>query len=421
MTEHILCVGGVRELPGVLRGLAADVRISVLAQHAVTSSLREPESFLRVTGLDADDDPALWTDAALALDEADPVTRVAAFGERDQHRAAAVAQALGLPMHSPQTVAWVHHKPAMRARLAECGVDDTPAAVVRDADELREFVREHGYPCIAKPAVGAGSFGVRRILGPGDVAEAFRAAAEPTAWTSGGVLVEVLHQGPQFSVEAFSEAGRHQVVCVTRKYSEPRCYVELGHVAPAGLAPADQEAVAAYVGEVLTALGIAFGPTHTELVLTADGPRIIETHIRLAGDDIPYLVRDALGVDLVRYTARQSLGERGLLDELRAELALAAAAAPRHAAVWYAVTQAAALLESVSGEDRVRALEHVDEVKVFFGPGDVLEPLASSDSRLALVRTHAPTPALALELARDAVAALEFRSLLHTRVGCEPV
>lgn len=421
MTEHVLCVGGVREFPGVLRALAPGVRISVLAQHAVTSSLAEPERFVRVTGLGADDDTVHWTDAARALHETCPVTRVASFGERDQDRAAAVALELGLPMHTPQTVTWVHHKPSMRARLRETGVDDTPAAVVDSADGLRAFADAHGYPCIAKPAVGAGSFGVQRVLGPGDVDGAFRTAAAPTPWSRGGVLVEVLHEGPQFSVEAFSEAGRHEVVCITRKFSDPRRYVELGHLAPAGLPPADERLVAAHVRRVLTALGVVSGPTHTELVLTADGPRIIETHVRLAGDDIPYLVRDALGIDLVELTARQVLGEEGLLDEVRAALGRAAAGPPRYAAVWYAVTDAAARLESVGGVEETRALGHVDEVKVFFEPGDLLEPLVSSDSRLALVRARAAAPEEALALAREAVAGLEFRAVLHTRPVHEPV
>jgi hypothetical protein len=43
-----------------------------------------------------------------------------------------------------------------------------------------------------------------------------------------GVLVEQFHEGPQFSVEAFSECGEHQVVAITRKFSDPVTFVELG-------------------------------------------------------------------------------------------------------------------------------------------------------------------------------------------------
>jgi biotin carboxylase len=349
---------------------------------------------------------------------ADPFTRIASFADPDQDRAAVIAARLGLLMHSEQTIAWVHEKPRMRRRLAEQGIDDTPFALVSSPDELRAFIREHGFPCIAKPAVGAGSIGIRRIAGDADVEAAFATAGIRSEMSGGGVLVERLHEGPQFSAEAFSEDGVHQVVCITRKYSEPRHYVEVGHVLPADLPAADCAAIEAYVARVLDALEIGFGPTHTEFVLTAGGPRIIETHARIAGDRIPYMIHDALGIDLVAHTVRQVLGEREL-PAVRAELAAARAAAPRCAAIWFAGSPAAGTLESVGGVEQVRAREGSSEVRVMQPLGQRFRPLSSSESRLGLVRTHGASADEALARARDGAAALEFRVLLDTGFGSD--
>ncbi|MFG2836344.1 ATP-grasp domain-containing protein [Streptomyces zaomyceticus] len=419
MTEpvHLLCVGGSREFPAVLRELSPDVRLSALCGTGLVSRLKSLGEHRRVIALGPDAPVGEWIEHARALHRVDPVTRVVAFGEWEQDRAAAVAAALGLPMHTEETVHRVHNKRAMREELARRGVDATPSRIVGAAADIAAFADVHGYPCIVKPASGAGSAQVRRVNGPDEVAAAHAAVTAPGPFAAAGALVEAFHEGPQFSVEAFSEDGWHEIVCVTRKFSDPETFVELGHVAPAPLSEADSEAITAHVLDVLTALDIGFGPTHTEVVMTARGPRVIETHLRLAGDDIPHLVRDALGVDLFRYTARQALGGTGLLDELREELAEARERPPRHAAIWYSTALAHGVVESVTGADEARGLPHVDDVRLFFGPGDPLDPVPSSDSRLALARAHGTTPEEAADRAREAVAGISFHSLLHSRTG----
>ncbi|MFF1508328.1 ATP-grasp domain-containing protein [Streptomyces sp. NPDC058326] len=416
---HLLCVGGSREFPDVLRELSADVRLTALCGIGLVGRLRSLDRHRRVIALGPDAPVEEWIEHARAVHRRDPFTRVVAFGEWEQDRAAAVAAALGVPAHSERTVKHVHDKRAMREELARRGVDTTPSRLVTCAADIAAFAGDHGYPCIVKPVSGAGSARVRRVDGPDEVAAAHAAVSAPGPFSAGGVLVESFHQGPQFSVEAFSEGGRHEIVCVTRKFSDPENFVELGHVAPAPLSDADREAITAHVADVLTALEIGFGPTHTEVVLTPHGPRLIETHLRLAGDDIPQLVREALGVDLFRYTARQALGATGLLDELRAELAEAGERTPRYAAIRYATAVAHGVVESVSGAEEARGLPQVDDVRLFFGAGDPLDPVPSSDSRLAMARAHGATPEEAAERAREAVAGIAFRSLLHNRTGTE--
>ncbi|MFD8787273.1 ATP-grasp domain-containing protein [Kitasatospora sp. NPDC059599] len=412
MAEHVLVLGGGMDMPAMLREQGPDVRTTVACQLPVLPKIRRSAEHSRVLALRADAPAAEWAAVVKAVHALDPFTRVAAFAERDQDRAAALARELGLAMHSPHTVHLVHHKPSMRTRLAETGVDDTPFTVAADAAELHAFLARHGGPCIVKPAVGAGSTGVHRLDSAADVSAAFARADQDGEWARGGVLAERLHTGPQFSVEAFSEDGDHQVVCVTRKYSDPQTFVELGHVVPAPLAQADHEAITRHVTAVLDALDIRFGPTHTEVVLTDDGPRTIETHIRLGGDEIPALVHAALGIDLERHTVRQVLG-LPVLAELRAELATAAATTPRYEAVWFARPTAPGTLNAIDGLDQARAGHGVSEVRPLAEPGTELAPLDSSAARLALARAHGPDAPTALTRARTATTTLRFHVTLN--------
>ncbi|MEO6501517.1 MAG: ATP-grasp domain-containing protein [Jatrophihabitantaceae bacterium] len=90
--------------------------------------------------------------------------------------------------------------------------------------------------------------------------------------------------------------------------SATRYFVETGHDFPARV-PADQRR---RLGEVavaaLRALGLGWGPAHTELRWTSAGIRIVEVNPRLAGGMIPRIVELACGVDLIRHTVARAAG-----------------------------------------------------------------------------------------------------------------
>jgi biotin carboxylase len=224
------------------------------------------------------------------------------------------------------------------------------------------------------------------------------------------VLVEQFHEGPQFSVEAFSELGEHQVVSITRKFSDPISFVELGHVACADLTAEQQEDVHDYAERVLEVLGVEFGATHTEIVLTPAGPRVIETHVRMGGDEIPALTFDATGVDLADYVVKQTVGEK-VLPDIRAVLAEERPA--RSSAIWFVAAPTAGVLAGVSGLDEARDTEGVTQVELLVRPGSPIGALESSDSRIAYVRAVGETPDLAVDAARKAASHLEFQLRLR--------
>jgi biotin carboxylase len=390
MSEHVLVVGGGRELPGLLRERGA--RTSVLCQLSLLPRLRDATGNERVLSLRADAGDQAWVDLALAVHAADPVTRIATFGERDQARAAVIGAALGIATHSPATVAAVHDKRVMRHVLAESGVEQVRAAVVDSAALLADWVGVRGGTWIVKPLDGSGSAGVSVLTDPGQAAAAYaRCVGSAHTGRSGvaEVLVEEYLSGPQVSVETLSEDGEHCVVAVTRKYSDPDTLVELGHVVPANLPVG---AAVAHVPAVLDALGVRDGVCHTEVVLTPSGPRVIETHLRLAGDEIPYLVRDATGVDLVDCLVRQTLGER-VLPAVRAILADGGRDAQ---AIWFAVAPCAGTLVRVDGADESVVREIPD--------GGAVTELRHSGSRPLWARAAALDPDAALAAARAAVA-----------------
>ncbi|TQC50917.1 ATP-grasp domain-containing protein [Rhodococcus sp. WS4] len=418
MTEHVLVVGSGRDLPGRVRAALPGTQTSVICRLEFVAKLRQLPSHTRVIAVRHDAPDEEWIALARAAHAQHPFTRIATFGERDQDRCAAIGEALGLATHSRRTVELVHDKHAMRARLRESGIDATASAIVADAAALRAFTAEHGLPCVVKPVCGAGSAGVAVIRADSALAEAFaRAGGDFDGLTNSGVLVEQFHEGPQFSVEAFSECGEHQFVAVTRKFSDPVSFVEVGHVTPAALSAAQEGQIQTYVTSLLDALGVEFGATHTEIVLGPAGPRVIETHVRMGGDEIPALAFDATGVDLGECVVRQTVGEK-VLPEIRAILDEQRAA--RHSAIWFAAAPVAGVVTDIGGLDRARQVDGVTDVQLLVRPGGDVTLLESSDSRVAYARAVGETPEQALDAARDALACLEFQVRVGA-VGVESV
>lgn len=402
--HHVLIVGSGGSVAGMLRSYGAGgVRTSVVCRLSSLGRIRDPEAHQRVVAVGRDAPDQEWCRAARLVHRDDPCTTIACYGELDQHRAASIAEQLGLDWHSRATVGAVQDKLTMRAALAAAGLDDTRHAELRSLEELLGFLRDTPGEVIVKPVDGTASAGVSRLGDPAGAAAAWERARNGGEWSSGRVMAEIALDGPQVSVECFSEHGRHVVVATTAKSSTPTTLVEVGHVCPADhVDPAARELTVA----ALDALGVRAGATHTELVLTAAGPRVIETHLRLAGDDIPDLVRDVTGIDLYRCTVAATLGgtvlsPSGAIEPDRAPVAPAAA-------IWFLAVDADGVLVEVRGEQQARTAAGVNGLAVWAVPGTPVRRLGSSKDRLGQVRTLADTTAEVARRARHAAGLVRF-------------
>jgi biotin carboxylase len=422
MTAHVLLVGANMDLPRVLRESGPEVRTSIIARMSSLTALVDPTGNRHIFIMPNGSAPSAWVKIAQAVHQFEPITAVTAVTEKDQDKAAAIARALGLPWHDPGTVASVYVKLEMRRCLQAAGVDTVPARVVVDEAAVLDFASEHGWPVILKPNTGTASVGVALARCAEDVSKALLWARDTSALDSwrndlGDVLAERFLEGDEISVEAFSEGGRHVIVAVTGKVKDPVHQVELGHVIPRPLPAPTYEAVERLLVGALNALGIAFGMTHTEMILTRQGPRMVETHIRGGGDEITRLVRDVTGVHLEGMTAKQVLGHR-VLPEI--SLTLAAPQQAVCAAVWFVTTNTFGVLRSVEGVEEAHSLAGVEAVTVLHPMGTCLEPgLSSSFDRLAVVRVRVVgTPELALLTAQRAASLLTF--VFETRASNPP-
>lgn len=411
---RVLVIGGGSELQPQLRRVAArigaGVETAVICRASSLPHVHEPQDNRALVMLHDACSTEQWLRAARALHEHWRVDTVASFADPDQERAAAIAVELDVSFHAPKTVRAIHDKLEMRARLNASGLEQVPFSAVASPADLERFCTHAGLPVIVKPSRGWASSGIGVIRWPEDMPGVHRRAVEanPPLVGPSPPMAERFYQGREFSVEAVTHAGRHHVFAITEKFSDEATRVELGHVVPARLRPDQQELLVRHVCVALTALGVRTGPTHTEILLGPDGPVVIETHLRDAGDEIPRLVEDATGVDMADVFLRQVLGvDVGALPEL-----LDRRDGPCYrasGAIRYLASDDHGTLAGIDGWDAVRAMPGVCDAQQLVPDDTRLRGLNDSFSRLGYVRVRAEDADRAVARAVDAVAALKVR------------
>lgn len=237
--------------------------------------------------------------------------------------AAEFAAAKGLPGLRPERLAGFLDKHAQRRTLRDAGVP-VPAfhspVTLANQDEALRRVR---LPAILKPARGSGGALIYPIGRPEDLATALEEAFASVAAAGGAVaentefILESLLVGrdqhpvegfaPYVSVESAGFQGRLAHLAVTDRFPLSPPALETGMMVPSCLPEHVRREVVDMTDRALAALGFDHGLAHTELMLTAEGPRVIEVNARVGGA-LPYLFPLASGTDLVAQAGRIALG-----------------------------------------------------------------------------------------------------------------
>jgi biotin carboxylase len=306
---------------------------------------------------------------------------------------ARAATRLGLPGADPGAVERCRDKRRQRAALAGSGVAVPAFAANGTPEEAVEAAIAIGFPVVVKPADGTGSRGVRLCCDPAEVADHTAGLLavrhdERGQPTIPAVLVEEYVTGPEVSVETFGT----EIVGVTAKHlGRLPSFVECGHDFPADPGPGAL-AVAA-----LEALGLGFGPAHTEIRLGGREPVVIEVNPRLAGGRIPTLVRLATGIDLVGATIDAVVGASRPLPEPGAG----------HASIRFLVPPRAGRVRRTAGVAAAAAVPGVVDVAIAARPGQRVGGTGSFLDRIGHVIAAAPTAVAARTAAETALERLE--------------
>ncbi len=317
-------------------------------------------------------------------------------------------------------------KSHMRNRLKEHRVPIPAYYAAEDFEGFRTAVEALERHCIVKPSDNAGSRGVvlldggklqqfaekqfengeQRLAGSqskqGAVEEQpdeeeLRGIYEYSKGNSrnGVVMVEEIMTGPEVSVEAITVEGVTTIITITDKYiTRPPYFVEIAHSEPSCLDAEVQEQIKGVALQAIGAIGLQNGPSHTEIKVTEEGPKVVEIAARLGGDFITSrLVPLSTGVDLVGASVVLATGEKPDLEKKW----------QRGAAIHF-IQGGEGIIRHLEAGEEVRSLDGVEEIVLYKSPGDRTNGTKSSNDRLGHIITAGATPEEAMEIGKKALA-----------------
>ena len=301
--------------------------------------------------------------------------------------AADVAAALGLPHPiDPATAARVTDKREQRRAFDREAVPQP--AWSEDGAGLPATAR-----VVVKPAAAQGQRGLEIVEPGGDLRAAVEAARAVSR--DGQALCEEFAEGPELTVNAFIDEGRFVPLTVTDRERALAFGVATAHIYPS-LHPV--AGVVAAAEAACRALGLRSGPSYTQVLLTPDGPRVMEVAARLGGGHDGELCTAALGVDLSAAAVLAALGRTP--DSL-------APKRERAAAVRFLVAPAGRLVR-IDGLADARALPGVDLAHVYRTPGALIGPLLRGPDRAGFVLATGATREDAEAATRAAESTIRF-------------
>lgn len=308
---------------------------------------------------------------------------------------ATVAEEMGLVGISVNSALKATNKAMMRVCLKENGVPVPDFYKVSSFDEYKEVVRKFTKPFIVKPADSSGSRGIYLIDNLDDLELIYNAYKYSHEFSRcGDVVVEEYMRGKEVSVETLSVNGEVTVLQITDKITTGAPYfVEMGHSQPTRHSSEIAERISEVAIAAVKAIGIENGPSHTEIMVTEDGPKIVEIGARMGGDCITtHLVPLSTGIDMVKNTICIALG-----DETDIVPKFSKGSAIRYFNVPKGVIKT---IESVAEAESIEGVRQISFVKNI---GDNVTEINSSGARVGFVIAQGDTADDAIEICEKAI------------------
>jgi biotin carboxylase len=279
-------------------------------QPAVSAYLDEAFSLIEVPDFEYD----TIEKKILEIHRRNPFEALLCLIEIRLTEAARLAQCLNLRHLSPLGAQLLRDKFNVRLRLSQAGLAQPDFALATSTQELKQAIRNLGLPVLIKPVDGYGSQNIVALRTKEDLDPLFSPVEMmlPSHADYGlGVvandrlLVERYLTGDFIGCDTFTLDGKHHLLGVNEKlmFPPPSFAIRGGCFTPRIPNDARHKALEEYVFSALDAVGFDQGATHIELMVTQDGPQLIEINPRLVGAKIArqvgYAMNRSIHLDLI--------------------------------------------------------------------------------------------------------------------------
>ncbi|MCF0260217.1 MAG: ATP-grasp domain-containing protein [Erysipelotrichaceae bacterium] len=295
--KTIMILGGTPfQLPVIKKALEMGLRVVVADWNPEAIGFKEEGVIPEVMSI-IDDEAVL---AAAKKHKIDGILTICT--DTPVRTIAKVVSELNLPGITEEAAFRCTDKAAMRTRWKECGIPIPKFYNVTTKDEYLEAVSHFPEKCVVKAVDNSGSRGIQLIYDVTDqakVEEAFDYCKQFSR--SGELVVEEFMEGPEVCVETLNQHGVCYPIQITDQLAkEPPYFTDCGYNQPTLL----PDEIASEIRKITAAANIALGNNDgsscTELIITKDGPKVVELGPRLGADGVTtVMVPLSTGISMV--------------------------------------------------------------------------------------------------------------------------
>lgn len=213
------------------------------------------------------------------------------------------------------------NKFAMAEALAAKGIAIPAYCQTNQLSDVVAFAHRHLWPIVLKPLDSAGTNGVHFCHSEKELEQAFNSiigAKNNMGSINEAVLVQTFLPGKEYMVNTVSHQCKHYVTDIwwadKIKIAGYAQIYNKNH-----LLTSDTEEyllLRDYVFRVLDALDIKYGPAHAEVIITPDGPRLVEIASRISGLVDPEFNQACFGNNQIELTLESYLQPEKFLNRM---------------------------------------------------------------------------------------------------------
>lgn len=390
--KKLLIVGGsYLQLPAIIKAKEMGLQVAVADYNPNAVGVSYADKYYNVSTID---EVGIYQAAKEFC--ANGVTTLAT--DMPMRAVAYACEKLGLVGISYDTAIKATDKGEMIKSFDAHGVAHPWYFILHDVEELNSIESKIIYPCISKPLDSSGSRGVMLINGPEELRKSIMYSS--THSRKSGVIIEEYMSGKEVSVEIVVINEDVHILAVTDKLTTgaPH-FVEMRHNQPSKLGKKNIERIRELAIKAVKAVGIKNGPAHVEIMLTEQGPKIIELGARMGGDFIStHLVPLSTGIDMVKAVINLACGEDIDLNPRF----------NRASSIQY-ISGDEGIIKSIEGLDLAKKIKGIFEVKMLKNIGEESREICNSLDRLGYVIAEGSSVLDAISACEKACACIKLQ------------
>ena len=341
------------------------------------------------------------TDKILTIARKHNINAILTNSEIAMRTVGKVNSELGLPGITEECAYIATNKSEQRRIFKEHNIPSPLFHTITSEREFYTALKDYSGKCVLKVVDSSGSTGIFMIENPTDLHTAQSAYDYCMGYSKNGVLVlEEYMEGPEVCVETLNFNGTCYPIQVTDQLKKlPPFFIDSGYSQPSLLS----DSIVAEIKRVAVAANIAIGNTCgsscTEIIVTTDGPKVVEIGARLAGDYMTSkLVPMSTGVNMNKGTVKIALGEEADIIPKW----------DRPVASRYYLKPVLGRIVDIKGVDEASSIKGVREVIIERGVGEIATEVRHSPDRLAVVIAQGDTVEESIRICEEALDKIKF-------------